>query len=292
MVSDAPTTRSLVLYGPHLFPPRLRSILGAATPVSSSAVYIPNAWLTFDVPGVPFLEPVYANALVRGVNDQDAFAGEEKEKDGGSREERYSRWVWGRACPGMQFEGELPPSLEGIVYELTDEDYQAVVSSAAAAFPSSSASLVLVHCTKFANGDPAAPTGEVIAELLVAKPPPSSDALQPSQNQLRLVIAGALLSALSRPYIAYLSLLRPFIQTSSPSKALAVKLFRLLLLPSFILFHLPSKLLGLPAWAAFGRLLTGRGVNKLRGLERWMRGSVGSGYINEDDHKAAQTVKL
>ncbi|GAA5843114.1 hypothetical protein JCM11251_003935 [Rhodosporidiobolus azoricus] len=293
MTSDASTSRCLLLYGPHLFPSRLRTILGDAKPLSYSTAYVPSAWLTFDLPGVPFLEPVYANALVKGWNDQEgwALAAEEKDKSEVEEGERYKRWVWAKACPGTAYEGELPPNLEGVVYELSAADFERVVSAAFAAFPSPSANLVPITCVKFSI-DPAASTGEVTAEMLVAEPPRSTDALQPSQKQLRSVIVGALLSVLSRPYIAYLTHLSPYVPTSTPSKALTVKLFRLLLLPSFLLFHLPAKILGTPAWASFGRALTGRGVEKLRWLERWIRGSVGSGYVNEDDHKAAQTVKV
>ncbi|GAA6002095.1 hypothetical protein JCM10207_003070 [Rhodosporidiobolus poonsookiae] len=290
MAGDAHTTRWLVLYGAHLFPPRLAAILGDAKPVSSSTVTVRDAFLAFDVPGVPFLEPVYANALLKGLND----AGEWQsttEKDGGRDGEAYKRWVWERVCPGMTFEGSLPPNLEGMAYELPEADFEAVLKAARAASPNLPSSLYPVCAVKFANGDPSKPLGEISAELLALEPSVRPAGLQPSPQYLGLVLRGAFLNALSRPYVAYLTLIRPYV-VSTPEKKRVRTLFRLLLLPSFILFYLPSRILGIPQWRQLGSFLLGGGVTKLRLLEGYVRKWTGSGYVNENDHKALQAMKL
>ncbi|GAA5872265.1 hypothetical protein JCM8547_004797 [Rhodosporidiobolus lusitaniae] len=295
MTADASTIRSLVLYGAHLFPAKLASLLDGAHPISSSTARIRDAWLTFDLPGVPFLEPVYANALVKGVNDEGEWYsgfGEKNEQQDERETEAYKRFVWERSCPGVPFEGALPPNLEGIVYELSQADYNLVLSRAQASFPSSPlnpAALVPVRCIKFKDGDDSKPSGEVTADLLVAMPKSRPAGLQPTQQYLGLVVRGAFLSALSLPYLNYLTLLRPYVP-STPEKRLTRSLFRLLLVPSFLIFHLPSKALG-PWWAKLGAILTGGGTGKLRLLERLVRGWSGSGFRNEDDHAAAQATK-
>lgn len=80
--------------------------MGDAKPISTSTVVVKNAWLSFDVSGVPFVEPCYANVLVKGFNDEDGLA--LAEKDG----EAYRRWVWERCCPGKRDQGTFPPQLE------------------------------------------------------------------------------------------------------------------------------------------------------------------------------------
>jgi hypothetical protein len=77
--------------------------------VSSSSALAPDAFLAFSLPGIPFLEPAYATALVKGYNDAGEWEGVDKDGRGG---EAYRRWVWERCCPGMDYTGEVPPSLE------------------------------------------------------------------------------------------------------------------------------------------------------------------------------------
>ncbi|BGP14657.1 hypothetical protein JCM10213_001633 [Rhodosporidiobolus nylandii] len=306
---DAPT-RWFLLYGAHIYPARLAALLAGAKPLQSSTVAAQGAFLSFDVPGVPFLEPTYASALVQGVND----AGEWEEGGKGRESEEYRRWIWERCCPGMQFEGELPPFLEGIAYELTHSDYARVVAATVAASPTAPSALVRVRCTRFRDGDLSDMQGEVQAEMLVAKLERRPAGLQPTQQcvtfpphvlvlsfpffrspdaalkYLALVGRGAFLNALSLRYLSYLTLLRPYTPTTR-SKRLLRTLTRLLLLPSFLLFHLPSRLLGWPAWARFGALLLGTGARRVKALEWCVRGVVGSGWLNEDDHKAARGLK-
>lgn len=95
-----------------------------------------------------------------------------------------------------------------------------------------------------------------------------------------MIVRGAHLNTLSRTYLAHLTLLRPFDPTPSPKPFLA-SLIRLLLLPSFLFFHLPARILGLHGWGRVGSWLTGRSVRVLRALEGRVRGWTGSGYANE-----------
>ncbi|GAA5969882.1 hypothetical protein JCM11641_008073 [Rhodosporidiobolus odoratus] len=274
--------RWLVVYGPHLYPPRLEAHLRNIHPLVSSTVTVQDAYLSFDVPGIPFLEPVYANSIVRGVND-----GHGGRKEGG---EEYNRWIWERCCPGMAFEGELPPNLEGIAYKLAPSDYAALLSSLQSASPSEPSMLVPVRCTKFADGDSSRPLGDIEADLFILNPGTRPAGLQPTLAQLSLIVRGAFLNALSRPYLAHLTLMRPY-APSTPSKLYTRTLIRLILLPSFLIFHLPSTLLGLPMWARIGKVLSGDGWGKMTVLERLFRGIVGSGWLNEADHEAAKQVK-
>lgn len=88
----------------------LAARLGPEKPLSSHTVRVPTAFLSFDMRGLPFVEPCFCNALVQGVNDGEWPKGGEGER----REEGevYRKWVWERCCPGLEYTGELPPRLE------------------------------------------------------------------------------------------------------------------------------------------------------------------------------------
>lgn len=140
--------RSLIIYGPHLFreslplpagaPPltihsgsrtslsldaatKLASILQNVTPLSSTTVVVPSAFLSFDVKGIPFLEPCYANCIVQGYNDHGEWErsvekqGEKGHANGEAdvrKSEVYKEWVWSRCCTSAEYEGDLPHPLE------------------------------------------------------------------------------------------------------------------------------------------------------------------------------------
>lgn len=96
-----------------------------------------------------------------------------------------------------------------------------------------------------------------------------------------LVLRGAFLNTLSQPYLAHLTNLQPFDPATSWLKTLSRYLFTLTLLPSFLVFYLPARILALPAWARFGNWLLGAKSDKTRWLERVLSRWVGSGYRNE-----------
>ncbi|GAA6050789.1 hypothetical protein JCM3770_001646 [Rhodotorula araucariae] len=281
MSGDAPKTRWLVLSGSLLFPVRLAKVIGEATPLASSTVAVHDAFLSFDVPGVPFVEPCYANVLIKGVNDDgDWIESAEKEKGDGRDSEAYKRWVWARCSPGVDYAGNLPRELEGVAYELTDNDFRAVVARAVSLLPTVSTTLVPVQATRFQMGDPSQSDGKITGEILVAQPKRRLAGLQPTRDYLMLVLRGAFLNVLSQPFLAQLTILRPY-DPSPPIKALSRRFYRLCLLPSFILFYLPGRALRAPLWAQLGAVLCGRSVHVLQALERLARGVAGSGYWND-----------
>ncbi|BGP38694.1 hypothetical protein JCM10449v2_002629 [Rhodotorula kratochvilovae] len=260
---------------------RLASIIGDAAPLASNTVVVHDAFLSFDVPGVPFVEPCYANVLIKGVNDDgDWSESVEEEKADGRESEAYRRWVWARCSPGVDYAGALPRELEGVALELAEDDFCAVIARAVELLPTVPTVLVPVRATRYTNGDPSQSDGEVQAEIIVAQPKRRLAGLQPSRDYHMLVLRGAFLNVLSQPFLAQLTILRPY-DPSPPIKALSRRFYRLCLLPSFILFYLPSRVLKAPLWAQLGTVLFGRSVSVLQALERLARGVAGSGYWND-----------
>ncbi|GAA6014854.1 hypothetical protein JCM11491_002138 [Sporobolomyces phaffii] len=236
--------RSLIIYGPHLFPPRLASLLQGLAPVSSSTVVVPSAFLSFDIKGVPFLEPCFANCIVQGYNDRI----ESNSSD--DRSDAYKRWVWERCATGAEYEGNLPHALEGVVYEMTSSEFDVLLGRLLSASPATRHSLVSVEFTPFVNGDPdAAPRpdpsrGENRAELVVFDSVgfPSSGPLQPTQQYLALILRGAFFTGpLSRTYLAHLFLLRPYDPTRTFANRVLAVVARVVLVPEFVLVYLPAR---------------------------------------------------
>lgn len=93
---------------------RQRTILAGLKPCSTSAVVVPSSYLSWDLPGVPYVEPAFCSAIVRGYNDEEGVAASRSatssEKEG--EEGDYRRWVWERCSPGRPYRGSLPPNLE------------------------------------------------------------------------------------------------------------------------------------------------------------------------------------
>jgi hypothetical protein len=100
---------------------------------------------------------------------------------------------------------------------------------------------------------------------------------------------GAFLSVLSLPFLGHLMHIHPYVVSSRP-KLLARTFFRLLLLPGFLIFHLPSRALGFPRWGRLGRALQAA-PERLGRMERVLKRWVGSGYHNEDEHAAGMATK-
>ncbi|GAA5985840.1 hypothetical protein JCM5350_006911 [Sporobolomyces pararoseus] len=280
----APETRSLIIYGPHLFPTKLAKLLKGLAPIASSTVVVPKAFLSFDIKGIPFLEPCYANCIVQNFNDRGARETDATEKSlseqkGDEREsESYKRWIWSKCSTGADYEGSLPHPLEGMMYELVTPEFDILLKRLLQASPSAPHSLTSVEYVPFVNGDSDKPTStskENRAEIVVFDSSSPGQHLQPTQQHLALILRGAFFTGpLTRTYLSHLFLLRPYDPSTSLSKRLMRRLVQLILLPQFLIFWVPSKLIpGLNSWnrVVGERICRGWGVlEKLeRVYERW-----------------------
>ncbi|GAA5922087.1 uncharacterized protein JCM15063_003181 [Sporobolomyces koalae] len=245
-------TRSLIIYGPHLFPTKLKELLEGLSPISQSAVVVPTAFLSFDIPGIPFLEPCHANCLVRGYNDSEApqRKSEAEKGDGHEESEDYKRWVWAKCSTGADYEGCLPHPLEGIVVELDLEGFDLLLDKILSRSPATRFSLCPVEYVPFENGDPDRPTSSSNqrAEILVFDSPSRATLdrigpLQPTQQYLSLILRGAFFTPLSRTYLSHLFLLRPYAPSTRFSTRIVRTLIKLALVPEFLLVWIPRTLL-------------------------------------------------
>nr|OQO11952.1 hypothetical protein B0A51_15002 [Rachicladosporium sp. CCFEE 5018] len=226
------TQRGTVLYlayGSNLSNETFRGKRGIK-PLSQVNVQVPSLRLTFDLPGLPYAEPCFANSGTRDAEKDrpspsaEASASEKTPllvRQPGSSEYRKDSWHKG---------------LVGVVYEVTPEDYAHIIATEGGG---ASYHDILVDCHAFASSDPAtsvpqSPTLPAFkAHTLFAPaaqdgdgPPkeggrfqrPDTSYAQPSARYLKLITDGAAECGLPYEYQDYLHALRPYTLTSNKQR--------------------------------------------------------------------------
>ncbi|KAF2456749.1 hypothetical protein BDY21DRAFT_266875, partial [Lineolata rhizophorae] len=189
-------------------------------PLAQVNVQVPELRLTFDLPGIPYTEPCFANTARRRADGGDNSdggddGGKEKEKEKGER-----RWTKG---------------LVGVVYEVTSEDYAHIIATEGGG---SAYHDVLVDCYPLEHGrdtvprthpdvppfkahtlfaprqDPDDPSSGSGGRL--SRPDPSY--AQPSARYLKLITDGADECSLPAEYREYLGALRPYTITTQKQR--------------------------------------------------------------------------
>ncbi|KAK0271449.1 hypothetical protein LTR91_024570 [Friedmanniomyces endolithicus] len=216
-------------YGSNLSNETFRGNRGIK-PLSQINVQVPSLKLTFDLPGIPYAEPCFANSGSRDAEHDDphnppAFdVNNEKtpllrqvKEDGGYRKDRWHK------------------GLIGVVYEVTQEDYTHIIATEGGG---ASYHDVLVDCHPFVTADPKAPVPDnptlpafkahtLFAPAAPPGQPPKhggrfqrSDPAyaQPSARYLKLITDGAAELGLPLEYQDYLHAIRPYTITSAKQR--------------------------------------------------------------------------
>ncbi|KAF9730674.1 hypothetical protein PMIN06_004167 [Paraphaeosphaeria minitans] len=189
--SEKGKTVLYLAYGSNLCKETFREKRGI-NPLSQINVLVPSLRLTFDLPGVPYIEPCFGNSAMR---DPDATDSEDYHKD---------RWKKG---------------LVGCVYEVTPSDYAHIIATEGGGAGYQD---ILVECYLLPDGDtvPEKPTTQrFLAHTLFAprekshaRPDPSY--AQPSARYLNLITTGAAELSLPREYQLYLNEIRAYTITT------------------------------------------------------------------------------
>ncbi|KAK6437705.1 hypothetical protein LTR95_006101 [Oleoguttula sp. CCFEE 5521] len=226
------TQRGTVLYlayGSNLSNETFRGKRGIK-PLSQVNVQVPSLRLTFDLPGLPYAEPCFANSGTRDAEkDRSSYSAEDLASEktpllsNGSSPDGYRKDSWHKG-------------LIGVVYEVSPEDYAHIIATEGGG---ASYHDLLVDCHPFASSDPAvsvpqAPTLPAFkAHTLFAPaaqdgdaPPkdggrfqrPDTSYAQPSARYLKLITDGAAECGLPYEYQDYLHALRPYTLTSNKQR--------------------------------------------------------------------------
>ncbi|KAL5121900.1 hypothetical protein ACEQ8H_000115 [Pleosporales sp. CAS-2024a] len=221
-VQEKQKTVLYLAYGSNLCNETFRGVRGIR-PLSQVNVLVPSLRLTFDLAGIPYAEPCFANAAFRDASAPPAYSDADYHKD---------RWHKG---------------LVGVVYEVTLADYAHIMATEGAG---ASYQDMLVDCYVLPNQDavPTNPTSAPFqAHTLFApvQPRPSPSATdgasrpdpsyaQPSARYLKLIRDGATECRLPAEYQAYLHHIRPYTMTTK-KQAVGKALFLAIWMPIILL---------------------------------------------------------
>ena len=223
-----PDTVLYLAYGSNLCARTFQGNRGIR-PLSQVNVVVPELVMTFDLAGLPYVEPCFANTKYRHASPPSSS---EKSHLLPARVPKYHKTRWKKG-------------LVGVVYEVTKEDYAHIIATEGGG---ASYQDVLVACHELLEKEdvvPEFPTSPPFrAHTLYSPilPPgetpvkggrfsrPDPDYAQPSARYLELITDGADEHALPGEYKGYLHQLRPYSMTTQKQK-LGGWIFGLIWLP-------------------------------------------------------------
>ncbi|KAI9796139.1 MAG: hypothetical protein M1833_006477 [Piccolia ochrophora] len=220
---DAESETVLYLaYGSNMCAKTFKGVRGIK-PLAKTNVVVPELRLTFDLPGIPYLEPCFANvAYRRGESQASPGTVNDKEKD---------PLVPARHLPGYR-KDRWKKGLVGVVYEITKNDFAKIIKSEGGG---ASYQNVLTTCHPLEDGQgvPLVPITAPFKAYTLYSPgaqatasagtqPLRSDGLhridpgyaQASARYLKLLTDGSWEQGLPSEYRSYLQGIRPYRITS------------------------------------------------------------------------------
>ncbi|KAG0361548.1 hypothetical protein BG005_007967 [Podila minutissima] len=196
------------------------------TPLESLPVIVPEYWLSFDIGGVPFIEPCFASILK--IDKSRLY------------QEEYARFVHDRTKYGQAFlwdekhpEKSYPPILQGVAHRITFKHWQMVIQSEGGwghDVPTGY-NQIMVNCTVVGTNE------QIAAHVLDARPLSIKTRCQPSARYKNLLTAGAAYHNLDPAYRRYLATIVPY-QCSGLRSRFGQSLFMVFNLPMLIAFAL------------------------------------------------------
>ncbi|KUJ22656.1 uncharacterized protein LY89DRAFT_574809 [Mollisia scopiformis] len=284
LASTSEKTILYLAYGSNLSAETFKGARGIK-PISSVNVHVPSLDLTFDLAGIPYIEPCFANTRWR---DQNAPPSDD--------DYHKDRWHKG---------------LIGVVYEVTPEDYRIIIATEGGG---ASYQDVVVPCYAIPPGtsevDPL-PSGSPFKAHTLLQPTddesnrirtragrihrPDPSYAQASARYLKLITDGAEEHSLPEEYLHYLHNIRPYTITTRRQhlgQAFIVGFWSPLILALFGLGKLFADDEGkIPAWLAsiMGTVFTIMWMS----YDKLLKPAFGDGErtMGDDDEEKCRTVK-
>jgi hypothetical protein len=183
-------------------------------PISVTKVLVPDLILTFDIPGIAYLEPCFANAQFKSSSTKSTLPSSPSFSEANTTETEASPLL---DSASRENHGDIKPGWKpsdgmiGVVYEISQKDFATIIATEGAGLCYKVAQ-VITH--PIDDGDSDGDNDEIVisaqkltAHTLIA--PPGNRAkpgrpIQPSQRYLNLVRKGALEHNLPIQYLQYL----------------------------------------------------------------------------------------
>lgn len=196
-------------------------------PIESLVVTVPNYWLSFDIGGIPFVEPCFASIL---KTDHARLHQKEYAEEVHSRTQYGREFLWDESHqehPSRSY----PPVLQGVAHKITLRDWQLVIQSEGGwghDVPTGY-NQIQVDCIRHDNKE------QIRAFVLESRPLSVKTHCQPSARYKNLLTSGATHHHLDASYQHYLANIVPYECTGVSSKIARV-LFMAINSPIFAMF--------------------------------------------------------
>ncbi|KAG0207151.1 hypothetical protein BGX28_001541 [Mortierella sp. GBA30] len=171
-------------------------------PLESKPVIVPDYWLSFDIGGIPFVEPCFASILridTPRLHDKDYAL------DVHARTQYGREFVWDETHQEHPLRS-YPPILQGVAHKITLRDWQLVIQSEGGwghDVPTGY-NQIEVDCKIVGTDD------HITAQVLEARPLSVKSHCQPSARYKNLLTSGAAHHNLDPDYQAYLAKIVPY----------------------------------------------------------------------------------
>ncbi|KAF9123852.1 hypothetical protein BG015_005234 [Linnemannia schmuckeri] len=223
--STTPTPETIwyLAYGSNM-EPKVFSGRRKIQPLESHVVTVPNYWLSFDIGGIPFVEPCFASILKM---DHSRMHQKEYALEVHSRTMHGREFVWDESHP----EKSYPPVLQGVAHKITLRDWQLVIQSEGGwghDVPTGY-NQIQVDCVRHDSKE------KLRAFVLESRPVSVKSHCQPSARYKNLLTSGAAHHKLDPSYQNYLANIVPYECTGVRSKIARV-LFTLINSPMILMF--------------------------------------------------------
>jgi hypothetical protein len=218
-------------YGSNLCVETFRGKRGIQ-PLSQVNVLVPELVATFDLPGVPYSEPCFANTRYRQLDP--VAPADTSEKDQLLLQ------------PSDYHKDHWQKGLVGVVYEVTKRDYAHIIATEGGGAGYQD---VVVDCYTLSDDQteevPLHPKGETFKAHTLFSPPriirPDPSYAQPSARYLKLITDGAKECSLPYEYQTYLKGIRPY-EVTTAKQRLGQFVFLTTWAPAFVLIFGAGKI--------------------------------------------------
>ncbi|KAI5848611.1 hypothetical protein DFP73DRAFT_541738 [Morchella snyderi] len=214
ITSDGPAPGNILYlaYGSNLDAGTFQGRRGIK-PLSATVVTVPSLTLVFDLPGIAYIEPCFANVRARKVNipsEKQLLVAEE------GLEDMEATVVLSKLSEGRYRDSEDlsddvdAPALMGVVYEVTPEDYATIIATEGGG---ASYADVTVDCISIDGKALKAHT--LLAPMTKTRP---HSGAQASARYLNIISSGAEQHGLPESYRSWLAHFRPYHTTTLRQK--------------------------------------------------------------------------
>ena len=211
--SERQKTLYYLAYGSNLSASTFKGRRGIK-PLSATSVLCPGQVLVFDLVGIPYWEPCFAN--IREVAPEEKLKLQRRITAAGTPENVVKEYMTELEQLATSGRGEVwKNALIGVIYEVTEEDYAKIIKSEGGGAGYKDVEVDCYVLPKVDEQGISNPVTTIKAHTLRA-PPSKTDPTstsQPSPRYLGLLVTGAKENSLPQAYIDYLTSLHGYSRT-------------------------------------------------------------------------------